>query len=102
MATISAFPSMHSICFPRTTTGSSPSLASGNVRLQSLVVHSSNLKLLAVKEQRSSNRRLRVVKAVEEEIPVPGQQEEASTSEQQPVVVPILPSDAFTLFLQVQ
>ena len=102
MATISAFPSMHSICFPRRTISSSPSLTFGNVRLQSLVVHSSNLKLLAVNEQRSSNRRLRVVKAVEEEIQVPGQQEEASTSEQQPVVVPILPSGTFTLYFQVQ
>lgn len=41
-----------------------------------------------------------VVRAVEEETQIQ-QQEEASTAEQQPVVVPVSPSDTLTMLFQV-
>ncbi|KAI4351496.1 hypothetical protein L6164_005862 [Bauhinia variegata] len=110
MATVSAFSSLHYNCFARRIPNpSSPSITFRNVRFQSSVLPTSMLNNLVVKEHSSKNRRLRTVKAAEEETQIPQQeevvsnaQEEASTSEQQPVVVPISPSDTLTMFFQAE
>ncbi|KAJ7970890.1 EG2771 protein [Quillaja saponaria] len=107
MATVSAYSSLHSICFvPRI---SSPSLLlpRRNVHLQTHAMANSFPKHLTVKD-RSNTRRLRVVKAVDEETQVAEQeevkneQEEASLSEQVSVVVPVSPSDTLTMFFQAE
>ena len=111
MATISAFSCLHSISFAPRIPSPSPSLAFRSLHSHSGAVPTSILKLVALKGQRSKTSKLEVVKAVEEETQIPEQleqeavtsgQEEASTSEQQPVVVPISPSDTLTMFFQVQ
>lgn len=104
MLAVSASSSLFSVCSAPTLRTPSPPLAFGNVHLQSRVTPTSILKLGALKMQRSTIRRMRMVKAVEEETQIPQQQdpqEELSTSEQQTVVVPVSPSDTLTMFFQV-
>lgn len=97
MVSISAFSSLLPCCTAHRIPAPSPSLSFGNVHLQSCVT--------PLKQRRSENPRLRLVKAVEEETQVSQQQddpqEEPSTSDQQPVVVPVSPSDTLTMFFQV-
>lgn len=97
MVAISAFSSLLPFCTARRIPAPSPSLAFRNVHLLSCVT--------PLKQRSSKNPRLRLVKAVEEETQVSQQQddpqEETSTSDQQPLVVPISPSDTLTMFFQV-
>ncbi|KAK4282455.1 hypothetical protein QN277_013832 [Acacia crassicarpa] len=98
MVAISAFSSLLPSCTGRRIPAPSPSLSFRNVHLQSSVT--------PLKQRRSKNPRLRLVKAVEEETQVSQQQddpqEEPSTSDQQPVVVPVSPSDTLTMFFQAE
>ncbi|TKY50379.1 indole-3-glycerol phosphate synthase [Spatholobus suberectus] len=96
---LSAFSSLHSIrpssiTLPSFSSSSSPSLAFCSFPLRS---RTSILKARTMKK--------RVVKAVEEEIQqeqLTAESEQPSTSEQQPVVVPISPSDTLTMFFQAE
>ncbi|KAI9082556.1 hypothetical protein K1719_035425 [Acacia pycnantha] len=98
MVAISAFSSLLPFCTACRIPAPSPSLSFRNVHLQSCVT--------PLKQRRSKNPRLRLVKAVEEETQVSQQQDdpqvEPSTSDQQPVVVPVSPSDTLTMFFQAE
>ncbi|XP_054778145.1 uncharacterized protein LOC129286151 [Prosopis cineraria] len=106
MVSISAFSSLLPFCSTRRIAGPSPSLAFRKFHSQSCIIPTSTFTLGALKQQRSKNPRLRLVKAVEEETEVPQQQDnpqgEPSTSEQQPVVVPVSPSDTLSMFFQAE
>ncbi|XP_057447504.1 uncharacterized protein LOC130739269 [Lotus japonicus] len=100
MATLFSSPSLHSIRLssPPSSTPSSPSLAFCTFPLHP---RCSPLKAWTVK-----NRLFRVAKAVEGEEEVSTTESEPpqqpSTSEQQPVVVPISPSDTLTMLFQAE